>query len=223
MTLRDNCPEGDYLPGPIRGNAAAKTGFSQWLTNPCPQHLPGGDQNVLRTKHKIDKSHKSMLLVRNDYRAWLSTVTLDPLEMGSCLRPGDSLLFRLQSSRCLPPHPADDRGHRDDLAPCPVCTALICSLFSPTVRGRACPSAYASSLTLFIPATVPTRRRRAVWTCLPSCTAWIPRSATSMRWLVLARPVLKLLAHPWQQPCQCHTFYSLLEDDEEPTETKVTV
>ena len=41
--------------------------------------------------------------------------------------------------------------------------------------------------------------------------------------VVLARPVLKLLAHPWQQPCQCHTFYSLLEDDEEPTETKVTV
>lgn len=48
--------------------------------------------------------------------------------------------------------------------------------------------------------------------------------------VMLARPVLKLhscmaklLAHPLQQPCQSHTSYSLLEEDEVPTEAELTV
>lgn len=42
------------------------------------------------TKHRIHESHKFVLVVVNDYRVWLSSLTSGPRELGSCRRPGEA-------------------------------------------------------------------------------------------------------------------------------------
>lgn len=62
---------------------------------PSPSHEV--IEMLLQTKPKIHKSHKLVLVVASDYRVWLSHLTSDLCEVCSCLRPGEGVLFHLQS------------------------------------------------------------------------------------------------------------------------------
>lgn len=69
------------------------------LLNSCQTNAFKVSQKVIkmfpRTKHRINKSHKFMLVVVKDYGAWPSSLTSGSQELGSCLKPGDGILIHL--------------------------------------------------------------------------------------------------------------------------------
>nr|KAF6419964.1 hypothetical protein HJG59_001350 [Molossus molossus] len=180
---------------------------------------------LLEKKHKIDKSHKFVLLVVKDYRAGLSGLILDPCELGSCLRPVDGLLFHLPSRRSLQPLPADNSAPTHGLY-CPHPHPVLSD--STVKRMFQCPCFFFNIVYTHNSA----HEKEMSWKDMFAFMHSLDTKGTSYKnEVVLTRSVLKLhncMAKPVAHPSTAASLskshlHSLREEDEAPTEVEVTI
>nr|AAH05692.1 RIKEN cDNA 5430437P03 gene [Mus musculus] len=198
----------------------------------------------VRTKHKIDKSHEFALVVVNDDSAWLSGLTSDPRELCSCLydlETASCSTFNLEGLFSLIQQKTElpvTENVQTIPPPYVVRTILVYSrppcqpqfsLTEPMKKMFQCP--YFFFDIVYIHNGTEEKEEDMSWKDMFAFMGSLDTKGASYKYEVaLAGPALelhncmaKLLAHPLQRPCQTHSSYSLLEEDEEAGEEEATV
>ncbi|KAM3938049.1 BRISC and BRCA1-A complex member 1 isoform 1-T2 [Leptodactylus fuscus] len=196
----------------------------------------------VRTKHKIDKRHEFALVVANNEAMWLSGFTSDPREVCSCLYDLETNvcesfnlegLFNLIQQRTE--FPVTDNVQT---IPPPYVVRIILIYSRPASQPSLtltetmkkmlqCPYFFFDVVYIHNGSD----EEDVSWKDVFGFFSNLDTKGTSYKYEVtMTGPALelhncmaRLLAHPLQRPFQSHASYSLLEEEEESTESEVTV